>query len=142
MKTNLKDITKEWIRENFDIDKERKIKVKKHEYPVNCITEDYDFAEDLIVDLQDEINLIKGLYNPKKISYKTTYEYYDNDYPSFILEFSTEKQETDAQVIARLLKREKDKIKRKLKRLSKENREFETYIQLHKKYGNIKDETS
>ena len=121
----VKDVTEDWVTENFDIDKERK--VKKHRIEVGCIDafNSYDqvdyglYLNNIRKEIKQRIRETAKLFGMRVqqcvglVNVLPEWDEYDN----LDLTVAFEKEETDAQVISRIRSREKQKIKRQTTQL-------------------------
>jgi hypothetical protein len=138
----VKDITRDWIRANFDIDKERKIKV------IHSLYNDYSlvaFIENTNeknggVTLEGCIEQLKTAFDAFAKDFGVEVEdvrlYDELDWENRDIRLRAEKEipESDEDVITRLQRREKERLKKKLIKQETEERERKQYEKLKKKF--------
>lgn len=143
--TTAKDITEDWVKANFDIDKERKKLNKKSDYYdcVNHSSFDYIPVDDFISALYQTIEKYRKFAKASKHAIPFIDIGTEHDYDGMALKinviFKWSDSETDEQVIKRLIRAEKIKIstrdnKEKAK-ITKEEKDQKEYKRLKKKYG-------
>lgn len=140
---NKEQITKEWVKANFDLDAERTSKVK-HEWIDFTKSLPYTGFQELGVwlkEIQKQLKSFKqekGCTNAKIVVEK---RYACDEFSDESVGFSIEyvQFESDAQVVARIIRREKAKITRKNTEKKKVDKEYQKYLELKAKYeGNEK----
>ena len=129
------EITIEDIKNNFDIEKERKLVSKEiikdlyFSYFVGRGPVDFSF---FVTEIELKMKNFKEFNNVENV--KISCEQSDYDYQEsyvFALHANRDSFETDEEVVDRLLKIEQNKAKKR----QREKEEYEKYLELHKKYG-------
>ena len=138
----VRDITNDWIRENFNLESERKIKKKKVEKYIVTFEELYkDNVDDFIAKLQNEVDDFKMEFHVDEVAITQRKAYfYEDSKDEFVLSATMERMETDSEVISMLKSREKQKVKRILDKEAEQRRELATFERLNKKYGKEKQD--
>lgn len=146
--TNVQKVTNEWIVNNFDIDKERRIvKHKTSEREVYLFRNEGTYTlDDVIKEIRDTANDLGVMLDNATIKFRVGTDWTecccDEGTMAVYVFAEYEAPETDSKVISRLksrvkqkIKRERDKIKRAEKKAQAEAKEVEELKKLIKKYG-------
>lgn len=147
--TTVRDITDEWVLNNFDINKERKEKLVENRQRIwdvlpssggtkvgVWITELQKKIDDLVDTYFKSNAEVKKFRCNAEVLIKSERYYYDcySSDVEFEIIIRYERPETDKQVVSRLKSREKQKIKKANEKTKKEDRERQEYERLKRKF--------
>lgn len=148
----LKDVTDEWILENFDINEERKVKTETSKI-YNYSLEEL-FTDGGKISVSDFINKLEVIVKEAKEKFiitrtdvkvfRTYIEHEQNTYygdcdSSAYVVFEYDKTETDKEVITRIKKKKKAEISRDKKAKSKKEKDLIKLEKLKKEISDLED---
>jgi hypothetical protein len=145
---NIDDINEFYIRELYDLEKERKaVKNKIGVHSLSSVVDTLSTTTHITLDkFIEALNKFRTLEEKKffpreiEIVLEETYDYYcDGTGTTQTLNIYEVRKESDNELIKRLITNERSKLRRQLNKQraeeEKERRELETYRWLRKKYG-------
>ncbi len=131
-----RDVTYEWVRDNFDLDAERRT-INEEVTNASCLVELLE-SDDVEETKRRVCIELDNLTNPRATHTKVEVRI-DCDEPfgmdaDLVVINTVPREETDGEVIKRIKRREKEKVEREEKKRKREEKERQDYERLRKKF--------